>query len=47
MYELELIITPNGPNTLDEPLVVEYDLNILGCIFDTITVENPIGDVPY
>ena len=41
-----MLITPDGPKTVDT-LVVPYSLNIKGCIFDTIRVGVPIGNVVY
>ena len=46
-YQLELLITPDGPNEINPPLIVEYDLKIVGCIYDTIEVGMPIGEVVY
>ena len=39
-------MTPDGPNSVDT-LVVPYTIEIIGCIFDTISVGVPIGNVVY
>lgn len=46
-FDLELLITPDGPSTISTPLVVPYTLQITGCIYDTIEVGQPIGNVIY
>lgn len=46
LHDLELLITPNGLNEVGT-IVVPYSLQVLGCIFDEVTVGTPIGSVVY
>ena len=45
-YELDLLVTPNGPNSAGT-LVVPYNLKITGCIYDQVQLLSPIGQVVY
>jgi len=45
-YQLELLIKPNGLNSVGT-VTVPYTVKILGCNFDTVQVESPIGAVVY
>ena len=43
---LELKITPEGPNT-SGTLVVPFTMQIIGCVFEVLSVTSPIGTVIY
>lgn len=45
-YDLELLITPDGPNDFGT-LPVPYTLKIRGCVLDKIEVGNPLGSILY
>lgn len=45
-YDLELLITPDGPNDFGT-LPVPYTLKIIGCVFDEIEVGSSLGSVLY
>mmetsp|Transcript_25856 Transcript_25856/g.32171 ORF Transcript_25856/g.32171 Transcript_25856/m.32171 type:complete len:153 (-) Transcript_25856:166-624(-) len=45
-YELELLVTPDGPNSVGT-FAVPYQVKITGCIFDRVEVDTPIGDLVY